>query len=166
MRVWLAILLMILIVALAGCKVANPKPAVAATGDGIGRAQGQIKNAEWNVGKASQLSQREAKAYLNGARYNLEQANGELIEAAESNSKTNKLVGELQSAYEKCKYVGWQSRKYLQAAFVTWVIVGGAGTIFGIYGYKGVSSFLFRLIPISNPFVWIREGIKSQQKRS
>lgn len=136
-------------------------------GEAIARAGVRGESAQDSVKKAIPETSNTGKPLLTRADDDLEKQKADLKEAKEELAKVRTesaqkdaqvIIVNQKLTDEQDHYIGYKGRQSLRFWITTAIVVYVAGGIASVFlGFGGVGSFLVRLLPLMNPFAFIRD---------
>jgi hypothetical protein len=144
-----------------GCKPIKPYTANA-SGESVAKSTAFIAAASANIDAAKPDAGKTGKALLSVANDQLSNATKENGAASNQIHATQKELAQAKSELikEREHYVGYKAR-----VMIWWIVGIGAGAYLtiGLIGaflpFGGIGSTILRILPVSNPFAWLRDNV-------
>ncbi len=161
------IVVTIIALALFGCKPIKPYTANA-SGESVAKSTAFIAAASANIDAAKPDAGKTGKVLLTVANGQLSNATKENDAASNQIHATQRELAEAKSdlAKEREHYLGHKLR------VIIWWVVGIASGLYlalGLLGaflpFGGIGSTILRILPVSNPFAWIRDNFVHPKKK-
>jgi len=177
--------ILLILIVLLGCQASRPATRidpVATAGEGVAGIVAHTESAERHVTSAIPHADPTGKVYLRAASDEHKEVLSDaaevrtaLVGAREQAVSLAAAVSEQKTAYAKLEgrwYVAWGRRieRAMWIVGITWLLLGVASVVFGMGNPLSwtwrIGKEITRLVPLMNPFSWLRDWLIAQRKEA